>query len=151
MGVFPFTYQGKKYYKCTNKNYGKKLWCSTTAVYSGKWGRCKPGCKATGRRRRRRSRRRVIRCPMERGFCVKRNGYDQNSGVVKLNNLNGNTARRQKQCLKMCLARRGATGCEVIWNQGNRGCYVHTRQVARGNNAARHRCWIFSKCRGRRY
>merc|ERR1712130_508579 len=52
--VFPFTYQGKKYYKCTNKNYGKKLWCSTTAVYRGKWGRCKPGCKATGRRRRRR-------------------------------------------------------------------------------------------------
>merc|ERR1712233_269924 len=49
--VFPFTYKGKKYYKCTNKNYGKKLWCATTAIYKkGKWGRCKPGCKATGTR-----------------------------------------------------------------------------------------------------
>merc|ERR1712233_236777 len=47
--VFPFTYKGKKYYKCTTKNYGKKLWCATTAVYKrGKWGRCKPGCKVTG-------------------------------------------------------------------------------------------------------
>jgi len=47
--VFPFTYKGKKYYKCTNKNYGKKLWCATVAVYKkGKWGRCKPGCKGTG-------------------------------------------------------------------------------------------------------
>merc|ERR1712115_327451 len=86
------------------------------------------------------------RCRMERGFCVKRNGHDQNHGVVKLNGLDGNTAQRQRKCLKMCLARRGATGCEVIWHQGNRGCYVHTREVARGNNAPRHRCWIFSKC-----
>jgi len=44
--VFPFTYKGKKYHKCTNKNYGKKLWCSTTAVYQGKWGPCNNGCKA---------------------------------------------------------------------------------------------------------
>lgn len=34
----------------------------------------------------------------------------------------------------------------MIWNQGNRGCYVHTQAVARGNGAAHHRCWVFSKC-----
>merc|ERR1711862_85986 len=38
----------------------------------------------------------------------------------------------------------GATGCEVIWDQGNRGCYVHTAEVERGNGVARHQCWIFS-------
>merc|ERR1712130_531133 len=29
------------------------------------------------------------RCRMERGFCVKRNGHDQNHGVVNLNSLYG--------------------------------------------------------------
>ena len=87
-------------------------------------------------------------CPKERGFCVLSNGRDQNSGVIKLDNVNGNTAHQQAKCLKKCLARKGATGCEEIWNQGNRGCYVHTQTVAKGNNAARHACWIFSKCKG---
>ena len=42
----------------------------------------------------------------------------------------------------------GATGCEVIWDRPNRGCYVMTQPVARGNFVARHSCWVFSKCAG---
>ena len=78
-----------------------------------------------------------------------KNGRDQNSGVKKLNSLDGNTAKRQAACLKMCHAHKGATGCEEIWKQGNRGCYVHTKAVARGNGVAHHACWIFSKCHGK--
>jgi len=81
-------------------------------------------------------------CIKEAGFCVKQDGRDQNSGVIKLNDLDGNTVRRQEDCLKLCLARPGVTGCEVIWNQGNRGCYAHTQPVSRGNNVDRHKCWI---------
>jgi len=87
-----------------------------------------------------------LKCPAELGFCVKGNGSDQNSGVVKLNALDGNTPERQEDCLKRCRATPGVTGCEVIWDQGNRGCYAHTKEVARGNGVGRHRCWIFSKC-----
>ena len=83
---------------------------------------------------------------MEKGFCVKTNGGDQNSGVKKLNALDGNTPERQEQCLDHCRSVDGVTGCEVIWDQGNRGCYAHTQEVARGNNVDRHFCWIFSKC-----
>ena len=86
-------------------------------------------------------------CPKEKGFCVTSNGHDQNSGVIKKNSLDGNTLQRQEECLKLCLAHPGATGCEVIWNQGNRGCYVHTKPVARGNGVNKHYCWILSKCR----
>ena len=87
-------------------------------------------------------------CPIEKGFCVLPNGGDQNSGVIKLNNVDGNTAQAQATCLNLCRQRAGATGCEVIWHQGNRGCYVHTQTVARGNGVSRHMCWIFSKCAG---
>ena len=87
-------------------------------------------------------------CPIEKGFCVKPNGGDQNSGVVKLNSVDGNTAQAQATCLKLCKNRGGATGCEVIWNQGNRGCYLHTQTVARGNEVGMHMCWVFSKCKG---
>jgi len=85
-------------------------------------------------------------CPKESGFCVLPNGGDQNSGVIKVNNVNGDTATAQKNCLSACQAYGGATGCEVIWDQRNRGCYIHTQSVARGNRVARHACWIFSKC-----
>ena len=85
---------------------------------------------------------------MEQGFCVTNVGADQNSGVIKFNSFDGNTAQRQYECLQLCLDYPNATGCEVIWDQGNRGCYVHTQQVTRGNNAERHYCWVFSKCRG---
>ena len=83
--------------------------------------------------------------PKENGFCVKSNGLDQNSGVIKLNNLDGNTFERQAACLRLCSVYQKATGCEVIWNQGNRGCYVHTQEVARGNGVGNHACWIFPK------
>merc|ERR1712003_389092 len=34
------------------------------------------------------------------------------------------------------------TGCELIWNQGNQGCYLHTREIARGNGVGNHYCWV---------
>ena len=37
------------------------------------------------------------------------------------------------------------TGCEMIWNQGNRGCYGHTAPVHRENNVAQHLCYIVNK------
>jgi hypothetical protein len=30
----------------------------------------------------------------------------------------------------------------MIWDQTNMGCYVHTREVARGNGAANYFCWV---------
>ena len=64
-----------------------------------------------------------------------------------MNNVNGNTQLAQATCLDLCKKRAGATGCEVIWDQGNRGCYVHTQTVAKGNGVAKHMCWVFSKCK----
>ena len=84
-------------------------------------------------------------CIKEAGFCVKQDGRDQNSGVIKLNDLDGNTVKRQEDCFKLCLTKPGVTGCEVIWHQGNRGCYAHTQPVSRGNNVDRHMCWICDK------
>ena len=63
-----------------------------------------------------------------------------------MNNVDGNTEQAQATCLDLCKKHSGATGCEVIWHQGNRGCYVHTKTVARGNGVGNHMCWIFSKC-----
>ena len=57
------------------------------------------------------------------------------------------TASAQRECLKHCQFFQFATGCEVIWNQGNRGCYAHTKEVARGNGHDNHFCWVFSKCK----
>lgn len=87
-------------------------------------------------------------CPRENGFCVKSNGADQNSGVVKIDALSnyGTSEEARHACLAKCHARADATGCEVIWNQGNRGCYAMTQAVARGNGVGNHYCWIFSKC-----
>ena len=81
---------------------------------------------------------------MENGFCVKASGSDQNHGVIKVNADNIITSTLKFHCLQKCLAHPGATGCEVIWDQSNRGCYIHTAEVARGNNAPRHNCWIMS-------
>ena len=81
-------------------------------------------------------------------FCVLADDSDQNNGVIKLNSLDGNTIEMQQTCLSMCHAYKGATGCEVIWNQENRGCYIHTKNVAKGNSAINHTCWVFSKCKG---
>jgi len=86
-------------------------------------------------------------CPKEQGFCVKADQGDQNAGVIKKNNLDGDTVEAQEKCLELCKQTDGATGCEVIWDQNNRGCYVHTQEIARGNGVDKHLCWVFSKCR----
>ena len=78
---------------------------------------------------------------------MKSSGEDQNSGVIKLDNVDGNTEAAQAKCLKRCREKSGSTGCEVIWNQSNRGCYIHTQEVARGTGVDNHMCWIFSKCK----
>jgi hypothetical protein len=82
---------------------------------------------------------------MQNGYCVTALGRDQNSGVKKLNNLDINTDERRLRCLAMCEKVQGATGCEGIWSQGNRGCYAHTAEVSRGNGRARHSCWVEKK------
>merc|ERR1712195_88439 len=74
------------------------------------------------------------------GFCLS-NGNDQNSGVTKLDegNYEGNT--KEAQCLAQCKERSADwTGCEVIWDQGNAGCYVHTEHVNSANSYVRHKC-----------
>jgi len=86
-------------------------------------------------------------CPREDGFCVKSNGADQNSGVIKKNSNQGNKVAAQEACLKICSEHKGATGCEVIWDQSNRGCYIQTQPIAKGNGVPRHYCWVFSKCK----
>jgi len=80
---------------------------------------------------------------MEKGFCVTSTGKDQNTGVVKVNAIDGNTGTAQSECLQACQAKKGATGCEVIWSQSNRGCYIHTQPIAKGNGVNRHSCWVF--------
>jgi len=81
-----------------------------------------------------------------KGFCTL-NRRDQNSGVIKVNSVNGNTQNAQVACMKACRARPGATGCEVIWDQGNRGCYIHTQKITEGNGVGRHLCSIFKRRR----
>jgi len=76
----------------------------------------------------------------ENGFCVKSSGADQNSGVVKFA---GSDYWSEAQCLQECnsLSGVGITGCELIWNQYNRGCYYHTAEVSHGNGRNNHYCW----------
>merc|ERR1712166_1033788 len=76
------------------------------------------------------------------GYCLS-NGRDQNSGVTKLDgsNYEGNT--KEAQCLAQCKEHSADwTGCEVIWDQGNAGCYVHTEHVDSANSVARHKCLL---------
>ena len=54
----------------------------------------------------------------------------------------------QERCLALCRANKEATGCLVIWGKPNRGCWVHTKSIAKGNGGAKHYCWVFSKCKG---
>jgi len=76
--------------------------------------------------------------PEEKGYCVRSDGRDQNSGVIKLGSGNFD----KDQCISLCIDYVIYTGCEVIHNQGNKGCYVHTDEVARGNSVGNHWCWI---------
>ena len=82
------------------------------------------------------------------GFCVQSSGLDRNSGVQKLDSSDdGDTLERQEECLKSCKSVAGVTGCELIWGQINSGCYAHTHDIAKGNGAVNHYCWVFSKCK----
>jgi hypothetical protein len=77
------------------------------------------------------------------GFCVTHNNNDQNSGVTKLDggDYEGNT--REAQCLAQCKEHSADwTGCEVIWDQNNKGCYVHTEHVNSANNVDKHKCLL---------
>jgi hypothetical protein len=91
-------------------------------------------------------------CPVQGGFCVKSNGQDQNAGVLKLDSIDGKSQVAKGNCIQKCLGyglqnpKKKVTGCEIIWDQGNRGCYVHTNDVSKGNKVKNHACWIFSKC-----
>jgi len=89
--------------------------------------------------------------PAEKGYCENSNGHDQNSGVIKLWGGDfGPSEEKQMECFNKCIAAtavRKATGCEAIWDQGNRGCYLHTKEVAYGNSADRHTCLILKKQR----
>jgi len=78
----------------------------------------------------------------QNGYCVLSNGGDQNSGVVKAS---GSNYWHSTQCRDWCSTQSGITGCEYIWNQGNRGCYKHTQTIARGNGAGNHYCWLATK------
>jgi len=87
----------------------------------------------------------------QQGFCVKSNGGDQNSGVIKLDSNGGYSEARRDECYWKCKAATAAvkTGCELIWNQGNQGCYLHTSTVDHGNKVRNHKCWIFQNGRRR--
>ena len=61
-------------------------------------------------------------------ICTQPDGGDQNNGVIKLDNVNGKTDAAKEKCLRKCLeyqseSSKKVAGCEVIWDQGNRGCY----------------------------
>lgn len=83
---------------------------------------------------------------MEKGYCVKENGDNQDSGVIQLNSLDGSTPEAQQECLELCQSEKGATGCEIDYDNG---CYAHTQEIVRGNGEDRKECWVFSKCKGR--
>lgn len=44
-----------------------------------------------------------------------------------------------------CLKPHGWRGCEVIYHQSNRGCYVHTQPVNRANGVGNHHCLVNDK------
>merc|ERR1712113_352910 len=91
----------------------------------------------------------VVHKPSQKGYCVKVDNGDQNSGVIKLDSLNGNSKMRGMECYQKCkeyaMAADKKTGCELIWDQGNKGCYLHTAPVHHGNGVGRHACWVFDQ------
>ena len=72
---------------------------------------------------------------------------DQNSGLQKLDDTDGDTLDRQEQCLTSCKSVTDVTGCELIWGQIQNGCFAHTQEIAEGNGVGNHYCWVFSKCK----
>lgn len=84
--------------------------------------------------------------PTMRGYCLDSSGNDQNTGVVQIYGGDfGPDESLQMDCLDRCnkaSAVRRITGCEAIWWQNNRGCYIHTKEIAFSRNNDRHSCWI---------
>jgi len=82
----------------------------------------------------------------EPGFCVKSNGEDQNNGVVQLATGNfGPSESKKQECFNLCInasSKLQVTGCEAVWYQNNKGCYIHTKDVYRGNGVQDHNCWV---------
>jgi len=82
---------------------------------------------------------------VEKGYCVTADG--QNSLVVQLNSNDGDGPYAQQVCLEACrgynVDGNSATGCQVIWNQENRGCYVVTDSIDHGSGDENHLCWVF--------
>ena len=81
---------------------------------------------------------------VEKGYCVKADGRDQNAGVIRLDSKDGDTIERQEECLKLCASVSGVTGCELIFGQKWKGCFAHTQEVVSGNGAGWHYCWVLS-------
>merc|ERR1712216_105103 len=79
------------------------------------------------------------------GYCLN-NGGDQNAGVVKLDGGDYEGAAKEAECLAKCkdysVDGNHWTGCETIFNQGNRGCYVHTQPMNSANGLSNHGCLL---------
>ena len=90
-------------------------------------------------------------CPREKGGCMTENGGKPWTGVIKKEDgVNVNTDKLRQECLQWCKSQSNltVTGCEVIQDKWNQGCYAHTQNVAFGNKVDKHFCWVFSKCKG---
>ena len=79
------------------------------------------------------------------GVCILADGSNS-TGVVKLDEFDGFTPQRHEACFKKCEAYKNATGCEMVWNDWfNKGCYVHTDNVTKGDGTENRACWIWEK------
>ena len=88
-----------------------------------------------------------LSCPRDTGWCVQKDGLDQNYGEKYILKDNADTPKGQEECFKQCRAVAGATGCEAVWDKRFRGCVIHTAPVDRGSRLSdQHVCWVFSKC-----
>ena len=81
----------------------------------------------------------------EVGWCVKADDSSQ-IGAELLYGGDVKTPEELEACLSACMAREFWTGCQAIWDQFNRGCWVHTLEVDHGNlYPINHACWINGK------
>lgn len=81
----------------------------------------------------------------EMGFCVDENNRDVNEGVKLLKRGEFKTKEQRQECRRLCALEEKVTACELVWDQGNRGCYVHTSDaVDHGNKRDNHACYVVS-------
>ena len=79
---------------------------------------------------------------MTTGLCVDCNGVDQNDGQISLQGLN------EQQCLQKCTENANVKGCE----HSGTSCYIHTKEVSKGNGRANFKCWSApTNCQGKYY